>query len=602
MMRSFLIAALLVGSAIAQTTTTVTGTIKDLTGALVTSGKVTFTLTPGRDTAISGVARFSPQTIVCLINGSGLIKAQDGTSTCTLTMNTALQPTGTYYTVAVWPGNVKTSTFTFYAVLSSYDWSTVVPTPTTSPAQNFVDVFSNQTIGGNKIWTGTQTFQTPLSIGSFNDMAYVDGSLFVTVQAAIDSFGSNPGVVIVPPSYVGSPTTSASIPDNVAVWDYTMQGRVRVFVNPSTSPAGSACGFFVSNAPASFTAGNPAVNNCVMYYGAAETSNAQPTQWGQNVVLQAGPAVTGGVLTGYEADVNPTSSTAGTHGALLVAGGNQQATGTQDAVNCFTASNTFPVGGWKTCLTVNGVTNTVFAFAAKDTGLQITQAITSSGSPQTVSTNGNCTVLPFSQLYVGSLLAVDSGGTQEDVTISNASCVSGVAKITAIFSQNHANPTSIYEYGAQRIWDASPYVTNTIPYVWGNLQNYNTSNTPNVLSFGVYDSAGVLRVGEYFSSTGQRNWRDVGTTGFGWQSQAAASLMTLSDAGTLAVVNNATVGGTLGIGSIAFASLPSAGNGVIMYCSNCKNVVDDAVSAGVACVGSGHGAIAKRENGRWDCN
>src|SRR5580698_10808 len=151
------ILALLASCAWSQTTTTITGTIKDLTQALVTSGQVTFTLSPSRDTTISGIARFSPQVVTCLINSSGQITNQSG-GPCTLTMNTALQPAGSYYTVAIWPYNVKTSTFTFYAVLSSYDWSTVVPTPTTSPAQNFVDIFSNQTIGGNKTWTNGQTF------------------------------------------------------------------------------------------------------------------------------------------------------------------------------------------------------------------------------------------------------------------------------------------------------------------------------------------------------------------------------------------------------------------------------------------------------------
>jgi hypothetical protein len=137
MKRLLLILGLLVGISQAQTTTTITGTIKDLSQALVTSGKVTFTLQPSRDTTISGLARFSPAQVVCLINASGLIKAQDGTSVCTLTMNTALNPPGTYYRVDVWPFNVKTSSFTFYAVLSTYDWSTVVPTPATSPVSEF---------------------------------------------------------------------------------------------------------------------------------------------------------------------------------------------------------------------------------------------------------------------------------------------------------------------------------------------------------------------------------------------------------------------------------------------------------------------------------
>lgn len=212
---------------LAQTTTTVTGTVKDLTQALVTSGKVTFALTPSRDTTIAGYARFSSQTVTCTITGAGLIKALDGVSACTVTMNTALQPTGTYYAVCYWPANVKTACFTFYAVLSSYDWSTVVPTPTTSPAQNYVDIFSNQTIGGTKIFSGSVTFTggditmaanlgiagnfTAGGAGAFggavtakslnsslNAALFTGGDIGAKINAAITSLAGTCGRIIVP--------------------------------------------------------------------------------------------------------------------------------------------------------------------------------------------------------------------------------------------------------------------------------------------------------------------------------------------------------------------------------------------------------------------
>jgi hypothetical protein len=212
----------LCGTLGAQTTTTITGTIKDLTQALVTSGKVTFTLQPSKDTTISGLARFSPAQVVCLINASGLIKAQDGVSVCTLTMNTALQPTGTYYRVDLWPYNVKTSSFTFYAVLSTYDWSTVVPTPTTSPAQNFVDIFSNQTIGGNKTWNGANvdngahTFNAAVTAQSLNSIAF--SGQYASIQAAINAAcnGTTPGEVWLP---IAGAALSAQItvPNNCSI-------------------------------------------------------------------------------------------------------------------------------------------------------------------------------------------------------------------------------------------------------------------------------------------------------------------------------------------------------------------------------------------------
>lgn len=58
-----------------------------------------------------------------------------------------------------------------------------------------------------------------------------------------------------------------------------------------------------------------------------------------------------------------------------------------------------------------------------------------------------------------------------------------------------------------------------------------------------------------------------------------------------------------GSGGTPFGSLSSsAPNGTVLYCTTCKNVVDDMATAGAACLGSGSGSVARRENGRWDCN
>jgi hypothetical protein len=100
--------------------------------------------------------------------------------------------------VDVWPVNVKTSSFTFYAVLTTYDISTIVPTPTTSPAQNFVDVFSNQTIGGNKIWSGLASFP--------------GGMTGAIPHAGVETFNgavSFPGGITGNPAFSGTPSFAA---------------------------------------------------------------------------------------------------------------------------------------------------------------------------------------------------------------------------------------------------------------------------------------------------------------------------------------------------------------------------------------------------------
>jgi len=244
--------------AIAQTTTSVTGTVKDVTGTPIVSGKITFQFMPGPDATISGSARFSLSQTNCAINqpqistvsraanvvtatlsatptqpfsigdvvnvtgvtdtsfngtgftltnvaGGGVtltwsqtagnasssggfvggVLGKNGTGVCTLATNTALQPPGSYYVATVYAGGVKTSQFNFPTYLASQDISTTVPTPATAPFQSFVDVMSNQTIGGNKNFTGAISFQSGFAFGSSGVMGWssnVDPRL-----AAIDS-------------------------------------------------------------------------------------------------------------------------------------------------------------------------------------------------------------------------------------------------------------------------------------------------------------------------------------------------------------------------------------------------------------------------------
>ena len=180
MMRSLkilLVAAALAAAAWTQTTTTVTGTVKDLTGTPVTSGQVTFDLQPGADTTISGSGRFVPSTITCGINGSGQLVGPGGTGSCVVTQNTALTPAGTYYLVTIWPAFVASSRYNWYAVGGSQDITTVVPTPATLPAYTFVDTASNQTIAGVK------TFSGAVNPTSLQNRLYADNFAGATIAA-----------------------------------------------------------------------------------------------------------------------------------------------------------------------------------------------------------------------------------------------------------------------------------------------------------------------------------------------------------------------------------------------------------------------------------
>lgn len=61
-------------------TTTVIGTIKDLSGNVVPGGQITFELRPGGDTTISGNGRFVPSTLTCSINQSMSFNSSTGLS------------------------------------------------------------------------------------------------------------------------------------------------------------------------------------------------------------------------------------------------------------------------------------------------------------------------------------------------------------------------------------------------------------------------------------------------------------------------------------------------------------------------------------------
>jgi hypothetical protein len=88
MKRLILIIAVLTQCALAQTTSYY-GLIKDLSGALVPSGKVTFTLRPSNDVTLSGLARFSTNTVTCLIASSGNVVSQANSNVTTTTGTTA---------------------------------------------------------------------------------------------------------------------------------------------------------------------------------------------------------------------------------------------------------------------------------------------------------------------------------------------------------------------------------------------------------------------------------------------------------------------------------------------------------------------------------
>lgn len=106
------------GVLIAQgATETVTATIRDVAGNLVTSGQITFELKPATSTVISGYARFVPEMVSCSINQSSTVSLSRSSNvvTATFTEPMAFQPSSVVQ-VAGWSDATFDGTFTVATV------------------------------------------------------------------------------------------------------------------------------------------------------------------------------------------------------------------------------------------------------------------------------------------------------------------------------------------------------------------------------------------------------------------------------------------------------------------------------------------------------
>ena len=102
------------------------------------------------------------------------------------------------------------------------------------------------------------------------------------------------------------------------------------------------------------------------------------------------------------------------------------------------------------------------------------------------------------------------------------------------------------------------------------------------------------------SATDVYTWQNK--TGAGVQSTWLTPTHTLNSCSpgpcTSGVDYSALTGGVRA-SSVTFANLPTANNGTEIFCSDCKNIVDDAATAGSVAASGGHGAMVVRANSSW---
>lgn len=395
-------------------------------------------------------------------------------------------------------------------------------------------------------------------------MNVVDGIKFTTIQAAINDLGSNSGTVYVPGGYAGpDPST---IPNGVTIWDARNQGRLIIRNNPTSQAAGVPGGLGVIVGPPTYSTANPAASGPVGLYASVLAQAWMTTGvWGLNVTAQGNSTTNN--LTGAEVDVITTTGDNQGIGVDAVKGcldcvGNAQA-GSTDAAHRSLAQ--IGSAAWKDGLRLSGLSDNGIVWGAVgsnlyDTTLKATQIITGSGVAQTVTTNAVCTgTATFNGFFIGQWVTLDTGGSQEDVQLTNVVSASppcapgGTVNITGVFAKNHAINTIIHEYAGQKAWNGINAIFQTTPnYLWGSVKRYVDTGSPSSITFGVVDSAGATRVTEGFTSANQHVFRDLGG-GWYFQSVGSVNKAIIDPNGTF---SPATAGGTtLGTGALPFSGV-----------------------------------------------
>jgi hypothetical protein len=118
----------------------------------------------------------------------------------------------------------------------------------------------------------------------------------------------------------------------------------------------------------------------------------------------------------------------------------------------------------------------------------------------------------------------------------------------------------------------------------------------------------------FFADNGSLTKSFMGSIGTAWENPAAGSekssfiftvransedIYALTEVARLNSSLTFLLQGPIQTGSYAFSALPTASNGMILYCTDAKNVADDSVAAGSVAVSGGSGTFVHRIHGAW---
>lgn len=181
---------------------------------------------------------------------------------------------------------------------------------------------------------------------------------------------------------------------------------------------------------------------------------------------------------------------------------------------------------------------------------------------------------------------INVGAGFSEVGLIRNTCTNGANRTFTTCINVASGATNTLEIGNKCGFNITNCLTDpnatSLSFIGGNL-TYGIGSNSSLAIIDIRPLAGVL---PFFLKTAAGN---------------TANLFTVQD-NTSSVYYVVDPNGAVYQRGLAFASLPAANTGTILYCTDCKNVVDNAAVAGAACVAGGGGSFAKRQNGRWDCN
>jgi len=208
--------------AFGQSPVTITGTITDSGGNLVTSGTVEFDIMPNSASLqyyVNGVTALGTNSVVCNITNSGTL-ANLTSGPCTVWGNDVITPANTTYNVTYFPGGQQANTVSQVCITgSTYDLSR----PVFCPVVNIIPQYSFITapvIQGNLVPNANNVFTLGNALAYYST-AYI-GTIFTN---SINSSNSAMGYASLVSGVATVSTTKACNPSSSCVYKLTNCGK-----------------------------------------------------------------------------------------------------------------------------------------------------------------------------------------------------------------------------------------------------------------------------------------------------------------------------------------------------------------------------------------